>query len=192
MKWEKVAEAKMPAPVIEKVIWQSIFSDLSEDGGRTLKWEKVAEALTAMNRRITVQELERMNLKRDVMDFDSFFAIIRDGCERRSIIAMVAAEVESKREKDSYRVDYETTRDEVPFVPGVSVDTKVEKLFDDVNKLFGGEERWTYMPAYSAHPDFKVDGAMVLVFRFKSDGMITTIFCQITYFHLFKAICLRT
>ena len=168
---------KMSVPVNMnmKVKWQSIFSDLSEDGGRSLKWEKVAEALTAMNMRITLQELEFMNLKRDVMDFDSFFAIIRDGCERRRNIAMGAAVVESKREKDSYRVDYESTMEDVPIVEGDTMDTMVDKLLDDVKERFG-DGRWDYVPAYSTHPDFKVDGAMVLVFRFKPDGMITTMF----------------
>lgn len=166
---------KMPVPVNKKVIWQSIFSDLSEDGGRTLKWEKVAEALSVMNMRITVQELELMNLKRDVMDFDSFFAIIRDGCEMRRNIAMGAAVVERKREKESYRVDYESKMEELPIVEGESVDIKVEKLLDCVKNI-SGDGKWDFMSAFSTDPDFKVDGAVVLVFRFKADGMITTMF----------------
>ena len=165
----------VPVNMNMKVKWQSIFSNLSEDGGRSLKWEKVAEALTAMNMRITLQELGFMNLKRDVMDFDSFFAIIRDGCERRRNIVMGAAVVESKREKDSYRVDYESTMEDVPIVEGDTMDTMVDKLLDDVKERFG-DGRWDYVPAYSTHPDFKVDGAMVLVYRFKPDGMITTMF----------------
>ena len=162
-------------PVNKKVIWQSIFSDLSEDGGKTLKWEKVAEALSVMNMRITVQELELMNLKRDVMDFDSFFAIIRDGCEMRRNIAMGAAVVERKREKESYRDDYESTMEELPIVEGESVDIKVEKLLDCVKNI-SGDGKWDFMSAFSTDPDFKVDGAVVLVFRFKADGMITTMF----------------
>ena len=91
-----------------KRIWRKIFQELSDDGGNTIKWSAMEQALRKMRMDITVQELELFGNTKQVMDFNSFFSTIQSGVKRRVDACRSARMVSEKRKSASYDTNYET------------------------------------------------------------------------------------
>ena len=150
-----------------KRIWRQIFQELSDDGGNTVKWKAMAQALGKMRMHISVKELEMMGLAKQVMDFDTFFSTIHSGVRKRLDIHCGARMVKSKREIVSYEKNYET---EMQVCRG-SRDSAISRILEETDQRFGNG-KWVMLPQFSDHPDWAVEGALVQVYRYLPDGII--------------------
>jgi len=150
--------------------WYRIFQTLSEDGGNTVKWNAMERALNKMKMDICVQELELFGLTQQVMDFTTFFKIIKSGVEQKRDICRGARMVESKRATTSYNTDYET----VGKWMNCPTDQLTERIVMDMEQRFGNGD-WVLVPNYHKHPDFAVKGAIVRVFRHLPDGVVVSL-----------------